>query len=292
MEHLVVITGTSGSGKTAVLKAFEDLDYLSIDNFPIRLLDSFLNEARESLGASKVAMVMDLRDKYFLREAPKMFGRLKEKEFPFDLLFLDARTEVIINRYNYTRRSHPLINEAGSLEEAINMERQRLEELREMATLFIDTSNFNIHQLREEIFKIFSPFTSGKKSLTVHLIAFGYKYGVPPESNFLFDVRHLPNPYFVKELKNLDGRDLRVKDYLLSFSKTKSFVEKLKELLREVVESYLKEDRLYAFVGVGCTGGRHRSPAIVDFLAEFLKTAYPEVEVIKTYRDIDKHVFS
>lgn len=286
--NIIIITGLSGSGKSTALKAFEDFGYLSIDNFPIRLLLQFLEEVKESLEDKNIALVMDIRDKYFLKEYPEVFKNLKEKGYNFEILFLDARNDVIITRFNQTRRIHPLMKEEPrSLEFAIEKERELLSDLKEIANLIIDTSDFNVHQLRNEIFRLYK----GKKSdknLILHLIGFGYKYGIPYEASFLFDVRFLPNPYFIPSLKPLSGEDKEVKDYLLSFSETLKFIEYLESFLDWLIPFYYKDNRQYLTIGIGCTGGRHRSPAIIEILAQRLKEKYPEIEVVKTYRDIEK----
>jgi len=290
MLNLVVITGVSGSGKSTVLKAFEDLGYTAIDNFPVRLLNPYIKEIQESMEISKLALTMDIRDKYFLEEAPKIFKALKKEPVGFEVIFLDARTEVIITRYNQTRRFHPLMKLKNlSLEDAIKEERKLLQEVRELASVFLDTSEFNVHQLREEIFKRYQQRQNLNQPL-IQIVAFGYKYGVPPEANFLFDARILPNPYFVPELKELTGRHKKVKEYLLGFEITKEFLKYVEDLIIWLVENYFKEDKRFLSIGIGCTGGRHRSPAVVDFIAESISQKFPNVEVFKSYRDIEKDV--
>ncbi len=289
MINLVIITGISGSGKSTTLKAFEDMGYLAIDNFPIRLLSLFLKEVKESLDNRDIALVMDLRDKYFLKDYPKVFQELKNKGYNYEIIFLDAQTDILITRFNQTRRIHPLIKEGiTSLEEAIEKEKKLLADLKELATLFLDTSNFNIHQLRNEIFKFYR--NRNLQKLVLHLIAFGYKYGIPYEANFLFDVRVLPNPYFVPELKTLSGRDKEIKNYLLSFPETTQLLNHLENFFNWLIPFYYKEDKHYLTIGIGCTGGRHRSPAVIDFLAEKLKLKYPDIDIVVTYRDIEKDV--
>jgi UPF0042 nucleotide-binding protein len=290
MINLVIITGISGSGKSTALKAFEDLGYLAIDNFPIRLLPQFLKEVKESLENRNIALVIDLRDRYFLKDFKEIFEKIKQQKHAFELLFLDAKTDVIITRYNQTRRIHPLMKEGVvSLQEAIEKERKLLIDLREIATFTLDTSNFNIHQLRNEIFKLYKK-RKNLKDWVLHLIAFGYKYGIPAEANFLFDVRMLPNPYFVPDLKPLTGRDLKIKNYLLDFKETKEFMNYLESFFNWLIPYYYQDDKHYLTVGIGCTGGRHRSPAIADFLADKLKEKYPQLEIVVTYRDIEKDV--
>ena len=288
--NIVIITGLSGSGKSTALKAFEDLGYLSIDNFPIRLFLQFLKEVEESLENKNIALVMDIRDKYFLKEYPEVFRELKKQGYNFEILFLDAKTDVIVTRFNQTRRIHPLMKEGVTgLEEAIKKEKELLVDLKEIATLIIDTSNFNVHQLRNEIFRLYKERKT-LKDLILHLIAFGYKYGIPYEASFLFDVRFLPNPYFVPFLRPLSGKEEEIKKYLLNFSETLKFIECLESFLEWLIPFYYKENRQYLTVGIGCTGGRHRSPAIIEILAQRLKNKYPEIEIVTTYRDIEKDV--
>ncbi len=290
--NVIIITGLSGSGKSTALKAFEDLGYLSIDNFPVRLLLQFLEEIKESFESQNIALVMDIRDKYFLKEYSEVFKRLKEKKYKFEILFLDARDDVIITRFNQTRRVHPLIKEGiKGLEDAIKKERALLGDLKEIADLVINTSEFNIHQLRNEIFRLFKE-RKGNRNLILHFIGFGYKYGIPYEASFLFDVRFLPNPYFVPSLKPLSGKDKEIINYLLGFPETAKFVDYLESFLDWLIPFYSRENRQYLTVGIGCTGGRHRSPAIIEILAQRLKAKHPEVEIVKTYRDIEKDVHS
>ncbi|MBO8143756.1 MAG: RNase adapter RapZ [Thermodesulfobacterium sp.] len=289
--NIVIITGLSGSGKSTALKALEDLGYLSIDNFPIRLLLQFLEEVEESLENKKVALVMDIRDKYFLKEYPSVFEILKKKKYNFEILFLDARSDVIITRFNQTRRIHPLMKEGSkSLKEVIEKERELLRDLKEIADLIVDTSDFNVHQLRNEIFRLYRD-RSSDRALIIHLIGFGYKYGIPSEASFLFDVRFLPNPYFVDSLKPLSGKEDTIKKYLLNFPETLKLVEYLESFLEWLIPFYYKDNKQYLTIGIGCTGGRHRSPAIIEILSQRLKEKYPEIEIVKTYRDIEKDVY-
>ncbi len=291
MLNLVVITGTSGSGKSTALKAFEDLGFLAIDNFPVRLLLPYLEEISENLNETKIALVMDIRDKHFLEEYPKIFNTLKEKKVPFEVLFLDAQKEVIISRYNQTRRVHPLMkeNKYNSLTEAIEEEKKLLLPLKTFSNLIIDTSYFNVHQLRSEIFKFYRNKQNFDKMI-VHLIAFGYKYGIPYDANYVFDVRFLPNPYFYPELKILDGTSEKIKNFLLSFEETHEFLDKFMEFINFVLPFHLKEGRKFLIIGIGCTGGRHRSVALVELLKEKIVNNFSELEVVLSYRDVEKDV--
>ncbi len=290
MINLVIITGISGSGKSTALKAFEDLGYLAIDNFPIRLLFAFLEEIKESLENREVALVMDLRDKYFLSEYSKTFQKLKEKGYSFEIIFLDAQTEVLINRFNQTRRPHPLIKKEHSLLSAIEAERELLLPLKNISTIILDTTFYNIHQLREEIFKIYKN-RKNLSQMVVSLISFGYKYGIPYDVNYLFDIRFLPNPYFVPELKPLVGTEKEIREYLKRFESYQQFLKELTEFLKWIIEKHIEEGRRYISIGVGCTGGRHRGPAVVEDLTESLKSRFfNNIEIVKIHRDINRDV--
>ncbi|AIH03929.1 MULTISPECIES: RNase adapter RapZ [Thermodesulfobacterium] len=290
MPNLIIITGTSGSGKSTALKAFEDLGYLAIDNFPTRLLISFLKEVKESLSTDKVALVMDLRDRYFLPEFKTVLPQIHKLGYFWELIFLDARTDVIISRFNLTRRLHPLLREKEvGLEEVIEREKELLADIRELATLFIDTSNYNVHQLRNEIFTRYQTRTD-LKNLVLHFISFGYKYGIPPEADYVFDARILPNPYFNPELKPLNGENPLIKQYLLNYDITKTFLNFLTEFLNWLIPVYAKSNKRYLTLAIGCTGGRHRSVALIEFLVENLKKSLFEVEFIVSHRDIKKDV--
>lgn len=292
MLNLVIITGISGSGKSTALKAFEDLGYLAIDNFPVRLLIPFLNEVRESFETKKLAFVMDLRDKHFLEDFKNIWKSLKQEGYHTEILFLDAKTEVIIARFNLTRRLHPLFREGGlGLQEAIEREKKLLSDIKELATLVLDTSNYNIHQLRREIFRIYRG-REDLKDLIVNLMSFGYKYGLPAEADFIFDARVLENPYFIPELKPLSGKDKEIKEFLLKFKETHELLDQLVKLIDWILDFYLKNGgKRYLTIGIGCTGGRHRSPALVEFLAERLMTLEKNnVKIVVTHRDIEKDV--
>jgi Predicted P-loop-containing kinase len=283
--YLVIITGESGAGKSTALRTFEDLDFLAIDNFPIRLLKSYLKEVSESKLTDKLAMVVDLRDPYFLEEFPKVYKDLR-KEYPtFELLYLTAKTEVLITRYNQTRRPHPLLREEKNIESAVKKEKELLSFLKDYATYIIETSNFTYHQLRSEIQRIFGRGKNLHKPF-LHIISFGFKYGLPFEANYIFDVRALPNPYFVPDLKPLPGTDERIIRYLLADTKTEKYLKGIEEFLRMVISFHLTEGRRYLAIGIGCTGGRHRSPAISQLLYQRLKEEFEDLEIGLTLRDI------
>lgn len=283
---LVLITGESGAGKSTALRAFEDLNYLAIDNFPIKLLFPFLEEVIKGELAERIALVTDLRDPSFLTEFPKILEELKLKKISFEVLYLYADSKVLITRFSQTRRLHPLMKDFKDLTKAVEEEKKKLAPVKELATLFLDTTYFNVHQLRHEIFKLFGKMEDFNK-LVLHLIAFGYKYGIPYEVNYLFDARVLPNPYFVPDLKPLSGKEEKVKEYLLSHSETLEFLEWVFNFIKWALPLHQREGRRLITIGIGCTGGRHRSPAIALLLYERLKNL-KEVELVLTLRDVER----
>ncbi|NDY41732.1 RNase adapter RapZ [Dissulfurirhabdus thermomarina] len=283
--QVLVITGMSGSGKSTALKAFEDMGYGCVDNLPVTLLPAFL-EVKEAgaAGPTRVALVMDIREETFLHRHREVFDQVRAAGFHLEVLFLDAKDEVLIRRFSQTRRTHPL-SPQGSLTEGIRAERGQLAALRECADRILDTSNFNIHQLRQTLRTLYSPRTRLDR-LILHLVSFGFKYGVPAEANLVLDVRFLANPYFDPALQPRDGRDPAVQDYVLRDEKTGEFLLRAEALLRFLVPLYRDEGKSYLVIAIGCTGGRHRSVALVEHFRRMF-TASRE-EVIVTHRDIEK----
>ena len=268
--RLVVITGLSGSGKSTALKAFEDIGFFCIDNLPATLLPRFL-ELRDQISREvfKIALVMDLRGKDFLASFPRIYQEVKRKGHIVEVLFLEADEEIIIRRYSQTRRHHPL-GDHRILSVTIRLERKKMEPIKRLATYRLDTSHLNVHQLREEIIRLFSKVARPVK-MTMNLISFGYKYGLPNEADIVMDVRFLPNPFFVTELKELDGNQKPVIEYVMKWKETKIFLKDFYELISFLIPQYQKEGKSQLTIAVGCTGGRHRSVTIINALSEFLK---------------------
>ncbi len=283
--HFLIITGLSGSGKSGVTKCFEDLGYFCVDNLPAKLIPTFVQLCTKP-GAEirRVALTMDIRERDFIQDFPGIYNSMKADGYDFSILFLEASDEVLARRFSETRRPHPLAFDRPVLQ-GIAEERERLQPVRDIADIIMDTSNLNIHELREHINKIYSP-TNEARQLIISLISFGYKYGIPFNSDILFDVRFLPNPFFVQELKNKTGLDLSVQEYVFQHEEWKQFREKLADLLFFLLPQYVKEGKAYLTVSIGCTGGKHRSVAIADHLEKLLKEKGHTVR--SKHRDINK----
>jgi len=273
--RVVIITGLSGSGKTVALRAIEDRDFFSVDNLPVSLIGALITKRSELSNGRDIAIGIDIRGKDFLARSERVLNSLR-KRHRLEILFLEAEDDVLIRRFKETRRPHPL---GGKLEDAIRAERKSLAGLRQSADRIIDTSSFSPHQLRKMISSIYSKGLE-QKEMTVTLISFGFKYGTPDNIDMLFDVRFLPNPNFVPSLKHMKGTDKPVADYVLKKPETIAFMNKLKDLLDFVLPMYLKEGRTYLSIAVGCTGGNHRSPAIVEKLAKVINRDTVELNVI------------
>jgi UPF0042 nucleotide-binding protein len=278
LQELVVVTGMSGSGKGTVLKAFEDLGFFCIDNLPVPLIPKFIEGIHVSGGVvERAALVIDIRAGEKLGDLEKMFSSLREFEFRLFVLYLEARDEVLVRRFSETRRPHPLTADRP-LRDAIRLERKRLRGIRECADVIIDTSEFSIHEVKALVMNRFREHPRVKK-LIVYLVSFGYKHGVPLESDLVFDVRFLPNPFFVAGLRMLSGRNREVMRYMRSFAETNEFIKRVRDFLNFLIPLYVKEGKAYLTVGVGCTGGRHRSVYVVEELARLLKTRNVMVKV-------------
>ena len=281
---IIIITGRSGSGKSTAIAAFEDAGYYCVDNMPVALLPKFLElPIKSNDEIAGLAFVMDLREKSFLSRYSPIFKSLKKKGHQFEILFLDADEETLLKRYSQTRRHHPL-SQDKSLLEGIRTEQQQLKDLKIAADKIINTSHFNVHELKSVISdiaqksKIFAP-------MKINILSFGFKYGIPHEADLIMDVRFLSNPHFVPELKNLDGKNERVKNYVLDNDEAQIFLKKYLDMLDYLIPMYEKEGKAYLTIAVGCTGGRHRSVTISEAVFEHIKK--PDMQIIITHRDID-----
>jgi UPF0042 nucleotide-binding protein len=276
---IVILTGLSGSGKTVALRSLEDCGYYCVDNLPVALIESFVTTITRQEDIKKIAIGIDIREKSFLDEISGVLKILR-KQSQTEVLFLDADEDVLVRRFKETRRPHPL---GGNVEEAIAMERERLSLLKDSADRIIDTSSYTPHQLRQLVTSLYAMKTR-EKALTIALISFGFKFGAPQNIDLLFDARFLPNPNFVPELKALRGIDKKVAEYVFRGRVAKTYVNKIKDLLDFLIPNYIREGRPYLTIGIGCTGGNHRSPAIVERLRTYFKKYPADLSVV--HRDI------
>jgi UPF0042 nucleotide-binding protein len=278
-NELVVITGMSGSGKASVLKAFEDLGYYCVDILPIELIPRFAELAQNS-EYERTALVVDIREGDSFRKLPQILKALK-KPLNTKVIFLEASEDALIRRFSETRRPHPL-GKAQSVHKAILHEREQLNEIRNAADFIIDTSKFNVHDLRAHALEKFRR-NGDESAIAVSCVSFGYKHGVPQDCDLLFDVRFLPNPHFIPELRPLTGRDAKVAKYVQSFPQTREFIDRISELLIYLLPHYVREGKSYLTIGFGCTGGQHRSVFIAEQVRKLLAKAKYNVAV--THRD-------
>ena len=282
---IVILTGLSGSGKSTAIRALEDLDFFCVDNFPPVLLPKFIELCKASSGEiSKIAMVMDIRERAFLKEYPDIFKGLKKKGEKIDILFLESSDEALVRRFKETRRQHPLA-EKGSVLEGIKRERGKLSDLRMLASEILDTSSLTVHQLREVITQLFSK-VSNKKKMSITLTSFGYKFGIPYDTDLMMDVRFLPNPFFVSDLRDFSGNDKSVHNYVMKNEVAENFQKKFLSLINFLIPQYKKEGKTYLAIGVGCTGGQHRSVVVINSLEKILSKKDCLVRVV--HRDLGK----
>lgn len=284
-KELLIITGVSGAGKTTTINFFEDRGYLAIDNLPAVLLSKLLEAFSSVKGkVRKIAAVVDSRSWANVDEFFKELEALKKSEISYKILFLDAKTEHIINRYNLTRRKHPIAYHS-TLEEKIKEEKKQLEQIKNISNYIVDSSYLSEKELKAQLEKYLS---DDRKQLMVTFFSFGFKYGLPIDMDLLFDVRFLPNPYYIEELKKLTGNESEVYDYVFSFDETNEFYAKLKDMLDFLMPKYIKEGKSHLSVAVACSGGKHRSVSIVNKLYKDY-SENTEVEVVKCHRDVKKH---
>jgi RNase adapter protein RapZ len=281
--HLVIITGLSGSGKGTVLKCLEDLGYYSVDNLPIDLIPKFAELTESAPNIRRAALVVDVREGDVLRKFPALYSRIRRK-LPTTLVFLEAAEESLVRRFSETRRPHPL-GTHRSIARSVQFEREQLQPIRALADHIIDTSKFNVHELREVISKTFEGAKPGARVM-VNVTSFGYRHGVPADSDLVFDVRFLPNPNYIPEFKERTGKHAAVARYIRSFPQTTEFIERISQLLIYLMPHYIDEGKSYLTIAFGCTGGHHRSVMIASEIRKRLEKAGYRAK--ETHRDIQK----
>jgi len=281
----VIITGLSGAGKSHAIKCFEDMGFFCVDNLPTTLIPTFADLIARSRGdVSRVALGVDVREGEYLSHLLEALHELKGRGHNVEVLFFEASDEALVRRYHESRRRHPLGAE-GNVLDAIRAERKAMAHMREVADRIIETSNITVHQLKASLADLYVvPRT--RAGLTASLVSFGYKHGIPFDADLVFDVRFLPNPHFVEGLRPLDGRDKRVREFVLRHEEAREFLDRLRELLRFLLPFYQREGKAYLTVAIGCTGGRHRSVTFVEELREFLESLGHAPSVV--HRDIDR----
>lgn len=283
--RIIIVTGMSGSGKSTALRALEDVGFFCVDNLPVVLLPKLLEIQTDAASEiSKVALVMDLRERYFLEKYAEIFAKLKEEGHRIEILFLDASDESLLRRFRETRRAHPLC-ERGTVMEGIALEREKLSALRAMADKIVDTSSFNVHQLKEVIQRHFMTSTTEKR-LLINLMSFGFRYGLPAEADIVLDVRFLPNPYFIEELKHLNGENQKIQEYVMGWEESQTFLRKILDMMEFLIPLYEKEGKSNLNVALGCTGGKHRSVVMAARLARYFSGEDYLVNV--AHRDIHR----
>lgn len=285
--RLVIVTGISGAGKVTALKIFEDNGYYCVDNLPIDLIESFADILfGQTNEKNKVAIGVDIRSGKNLEKMSEVLKNMKAKEQNYEILFLDCNNNTLIKRFKETRRSHPM-GDRDSVENEINEERAKLEFLREQADYIIDTSNLLVKELRGEIEKIFV-LNRDYRNLFVTIMSFGFKHGVPADCDLVFDVRFLPNPYYVPELKHKTGNQKEVQDYVLNSPVSHEFLNKLVDMIKFLIPNYIEEGKNQLVIGIGCTGGHHRSVTIANELYNQLNSSDASYGIRLSHRDMDR----
>ena len=268
--RFVVVTGMSGGGKLTAIRFLEDMGYYCVDNLPVRLIDPFMElVSAPGSDVDKVVLGLDVRADKSFDNVEQVLAALKKKGYKYEILFMDASDEVLIKRYKETRRQHP-VNPAGRVEDGIAQERKILEQIKKEADYVIDTSGLLTRVLKEELVRIFVK-DEKYNSLMISIMSFGFKNGIPADADLVFDVRFLPNPFYVESLKKLTGNDKPVRDYVMSFPEAGQFMEKLEDMISFLIPGYVKEGKNQLVIAIGCTGGQHRSVTIANALAEKLR---------------------
>ena len=283
--RFVIVTGLSGAGKTQATRNLEDLGYFCVDNLPPTLIPKFAELCIQSDGKiEKIALVIDIRGGKFFDALFESLKYLQDNEFPYEILFLDASDEVLVKRFKETRRTHPLAQE-GRVIRGIALERQKLREVKNRADMIVDTSKMEIKDLRAKINEIYGEMEIERSGLSIAVLSFGFKYGIPVDSDLVFDVRFMPNPFYIPDLRRYSGNDKPVKEYVLEHEEATTFIEKLKDMLDYLIPHYENEGKRQLIISIGCTGGRHRSVAIANEIYDYLNAKWAKVTI--EHRDIN-----
>ena len=282
-RQLVLLTGLSGSGKSTVLKTFEDLGYYCVDNLPVQLIPTFSElHLYGNTEIERAALLVDAREGEQLKRLPAIYKQLRG-EIPMSLVFIEAAEESLLRRFSETRRPHPLGHHLP-VREGLKQERELMAPIRQLADVVIDTTRFNVHELRQFIIRRFQ--SSTRRALMVSLVSFGYRYGLPADADLVFDVRFLPNPHFIPRLRKFSGKDPKVARYIRSFTQTGEFLRRIEGLLTYLIPHYIREGKSYLTIGFGCTGGRHRSVMMAEVIRRALVKHGYAAKVV--HRDLDK----
>jgi UPF0042 nucleotide-binding protein len=282
-RHLVVLTGLSGSGKSTVLKSFEDMGFYCVDNLPVELMPIFAELHGAGDGDfARAALMIDAREGLQLQKLPPLLKHLR-KDHPITLVFIEAQDDALLRRYSETRRPHPL-GKDYSVRESLRRERELMAPIRRLADVVIDTTQFNVHELRHFVTERFK--NPDKRPLMVSVVSFGYRFGVPTDADLVFDVRFLPNPHFVPRLREFTGKDPKVRRYIRSFPQTGEFLRRVEGLLTYLIPHYAREGKSYLTIAFGCTGGKHRSVMMSEAVKKYLEKRGTTAKVV--HRDIEK----
>ena len=286
--RFIIVTGLSGAGKSEATNALEDMGYFCVDNLPPKLIKKFAGVCKQSKGSiDKVALVMDIRGGIFFDDLFESLSELSKEQFQYEILFLDTSDEVLVKRFKEKRRSHPLAP-GGRVITGIELERQKLRDVKDKADVIIDTSKYAIKDLREEMARKFGDKEMPEKQMAITILSFGFKYGIPVDSDLVFDVRFIPNPFYIPELKPFSGNDEPVKNYVMEQTETQTFLQKANDMFEFLIPNYQKEGKRQLIISIGCTGGRHRSVAIANSIYETLRANNHDVYI--EHRDIKEDV--
>lgn len=286
--RFIIVTGLSGAGKSEATNTLEDMGYFCVDNLPPKLIKKFAEVCKQSQGSiDKVALVMDIRGGIFFDDLFESLSELSKEQFQYEILFLDTSDEVLVKRFKEKRRSHPLAP-GGRVITGIELERQKLREVKDKADVIIDTSKYAIKDLREEMARKFGDKEMPEKQMAITILSFGFKYGIPVDSDLVFDVRFIPNPFYIPELKPFSGNDEPVKNYVMEQTETQTFLQKVNDMFEFLIPNYQKEGKRQLIISIGCTGGRHRSVAIANSIYETLRANNHDVYI--EHRDIKEDV--